>query len=181
MAPGGQPGAAGGQEVGEARKKLKRGRGPAGARLFLIMRENVLEVLQDLQQLRDLVRQFQDTSVQSGLQLVLAESYREWSADKAFKEVSLASPGAYASMKTFLVQKLNAWLEEQLRAQQSDLQMKALKDSVSTEIENIYFKAAKMRAHLSRLPKELQKRMKLGIVKSFEQIFDFIATSEAVE
>ena len=167
----------------EARKK-KRGRGPAGVRLFVITRENILDVLQDLQHMRDLVRQFQDTSMSSGpgVPRMLAESYREWSADKGFKDVSLAAPGAYASMKTFLVQKLNAWLEEQLRTQEpTDLQMKELKDTVSTEIENVYFKAAKLRAHLTRLPKDLQKRMKVGLVKSFEQIFDWIAASEVVE
>jgi hypothetical protein len=41
---------------------------------------------------------------------------------------------------------------------------------VNTEIQNLYYKSAKMRVHYSRLPKELQKKIKQGAVKSFEQV-----------
>ena len=37
-------------------------------------------------------------------------------------------------------------------------------------IENFYYLMAKVRAHYLRLPKELQKRIELGLVKSFEQV-----------
>lgn len=37
-------------------------------------------------------------------------------------------------------------------------------------IENFYYLMAKVRAHYLRLPKELQKRIELGLVKSFDQV-----------
>lgn len=82
------------EQVGGQVRKKKVGRGPAGGRMFTVNKtEDMLHVLEDLKEMRDIVRQMQDTSSTSALHLHLAESYREWSSDKSLNHLALASAG----------------------------------------------------------------------------------------
>jgi hypothetical protein len=50
-----------------------------------------------------------------------------------------------------------------------------MREQVAGHIENFYYLMAKMRAHFLRLPKELQKRIELGLVKSFDQVTHLVS------
>eukprot|EP00802_Teleaulax_amphioxeia_P018800 Tamp_19009.p1 GENE.Tamp_19009~~Tamp_19009.p1 ORF type:complete len:263 (-),score=40.30 Tamp_19009:385-1173(-) len=167
---------------------------------FAVRGEGIPDLLADLKAVEDLIGSLQDSSLlehlpfvlqyfpvsmrlgaragEHGLHRKLEDSYREWASRRSLGDVCLSTPEAGSECGAFLRNIIASWVHEECRRDRADMEeAERIKRLADTEASRINYTTVKIRAHFSRLPRDLQADIRNGHVQAFADIYERIAAA----